>query len=106
MATWISAERAMGSKKNKSREAVWTHTNVKTGRRQRRDATWATKAKFKDTCKNGPDIPKESRQATHYVLFTLKKKKKTDDFIPSIFEHPNDKTQMLTLDSDSHYLGL
>ena len=33
-------------------------------------------------------------------------KNKTDVFIPSIFEHPNDKTQMLTLDSDSHYLGL
>ena len=59
----------MGYKKNKSMEAAWTHTHVKIGRRQQRDA-WATRAKFKDVCKNGPDIPKESRQATHYVPFT------------------------------------
>ena len=60
----------MGYNKNKSMEAAWTHTHVKIGRRQQRDATWATKGKFKDVRKNGPDIPKESRQATHYVLLT------------------------------------
>ena len=62
----------MGYKKNKSMEAAWIHTHVKIGRRQQRDA-WATKAKglrFKDVRKNGPDIPKESRPATHCVLFT------------------------------------
>jgi len=54
----------MGYKKNKSMEAAWIHTHVKIGRRQQRGA-WTTKANFKDVRKNGPDIPKESRPATH-----------------------------------------
>ena len=65
-----------------------------------------------------PEQPRQSLRTRTKMALTFQKKadrpltmfyshkNKTDVFIPSIFEHPNDKTQMLTLDSDSHYLGL
>lgn len=78
--------------------SVYSDTHAEVCRRKTKKRHLSNQGGVEDVCTNCPDILIEVERS---LTVFYSHKNETDIFIPSTFEHANDKSQMLTLNNDS-----